>query len=131
VIPTVLLLFAGGFLGMKLIKSAGTSIMGAVRAPIQPSPAMHGVGILAVSRVLSGLLFLIPGFFSDILAVLALLPPVQDWFRTRFHVETFSTAGAKRGQLFEERRFDTVIDGEAIEIAAEVEAPPSSGNGKG
>ena len=79
----------------------------------------------------AGLLFLIPGFFSDILAILALLPPVQGWVRSRFRVATFSTGGTANSQPFGARRFDTVIDGEAVEIAAEVEGPPSSGKSKG
>jgi UPF0716 protein FxsA len=131
VIPTVLLLFAAGLIGLKLVKSAGTSVMTAIRQPVQPSSSLGGVGGLAFSQVLAGLLFLIPGFFSDILAILALLPPVQGWVRSRFRVATFSTGGTPNSQPFGERRFDTVIDGEAVEIAAEVEGPPSSGKSKG
>ncbi len=131
VIPTVLLLLAAGLIGIKLIKSAGTSVMEAIRSPVQQSSSLGGVGSLAVSQVLAGLLFLIPGFFSDILAILALLPPVQGWIRSRFKVATFSSGGTATNQHFGERRYDTVIEGEAVEIAAEVEAPPSSGTGKG
>lgn len=130
VVPTLLLLFAGGAIGIRLLKSAGTSVMAAFRSPVQPSTTMRGVGSLAVTRVLAGLLFLIPGFFSDILALLALLPPVQHWVRSRFRVETFATNDAGSAEPFRERRFETVIEGEAVEIVAEVE-PPHSGNRDG
>lgn len=130
-IPTLLLLFASGFVGIRLLKMAGTSVMEAFRSPVQPSSPMRGVGGMAVTRVLAGLLFLIPGFFSDVLALLVLLPPVQRWVRSRFRVETFTTSTDGRAGPFRDQPFDTVIEGEAVEIVAEVEAPPSSNARKG
>ena len=115
VLPTLLLLLAGGIIGISLIKSAGTSIIGALRSPVQPTSPMHSPGEIAVSRVLAGLFFLIPGFFSDLLGVLLLLPPVRNWLRSLIRVETFSI-GTKP-----ESRFGPVIEAEAIEISADIE----------
>lgn len=126
VIPALLLLFAGGFVGIRLLKMAGTSVMDAFRSPVQPSSAMLGAGSMAITHVLAGLLFLIPGFFSDILALLVLLPPVTRWVRSRLHVETFTNSQDGCRDPFQGRHFDTVIEGEAVEIVAAVEAPPSS-----
>lgn len=131
VIPTLLLLFAAGAIGIRLMKSAGTSVMEAVRSPIQAPSPIQGAGGAAVSRVLAGLLFLIPGFFSDILALLVLLPPVQRWVRSRFRVETFSSGTAETSDPFKERRYGKVIEGEAIEIVAEVDPPPPAGRRSG
>jgi UPF0716 protein FxsA len=129
VIPALLLLFAGGIIGVKLLKLAGTSVMKAFRSPVQSASAIGGVGSIAVARIFAGLLFLIPGFFSDILALLILLPPVQSWIRARFRVETFSTGGARPAEPFAGNQYGTVIEGEAVEIVAEVEPPPSSNKG--
>lgn len=127
VIATLALLFAGGVIGIRLMKSAGTTVAAALRSPVQTSSAIGGAGSLAVTRVLAGLLFLIPGFFSDFFAVLVLLPPVRQWLQSRFRVETAYTGRTGEAQPFRERHYATVIDGEAIEITAEVEAPPASG----
>lgn len=126
VLPAVLLLFAGGLIGVKLLKSAGTSVVEAFRSPIQSSSAMGGVGSVAVTRMFAGLLFLIPGFFSDILALFVLLPAVQRWVQARFHVQTFSTDGARPSEPFGGSPFGTVIEGEAVEIVGEIEPAPSA-----
>lgn len=128
VIPTLLLLFLDGAIGIRLLKSAGTSVMEGFRSPVQASSPMRGMGGATVSRVVAGLLFLIPGFFSDILALLTLLPPVQHWVRSQFHVKTFSTQTSGADQPFRREHFDTIIEGEAVEIVAEVEGPASAGS---
>ena len=121
VLPTLLLLAGGGLLGASLIKSAGTGVVQALRSPVQGGSPLAGVGELAVARVLSGLLFLVPGFFSDVLGILLLLPPVRRWLRSRLKVQTFTAQPAP------DRRFDRVIEAEAIEITAEVEPPYRDG----
>lgn len=127
VIPTLFLLFAGGAMGVRLLKSAGTSVMDAFRSPVQPSASIQGIGGVAFARVLAGLLLLIPGFFSDILGLLVLLPAVQRWIYARFRIKTFTTGAAESPGPFRERHFDMVIEGEAVEIVAEVQAPPAAG----
>lgn len=131
VIPTLLLLFAGGVAGIRLMKSAGTTVAAALRSPVQTSGAMRGAGSLAITRVLSGLLFLIPGFFSDFFAVLVLLPPVQQWLQSRFRVETTGPGPMGQADPFRDRNSDIVIEGEAIEITADLEGPPASGQQRG
>lgn len=123
VIPTLLLLFAGGAAGIGLIRSAGTSIAAALRSPVQASSLQRGVASQAMARVLAGILLLVPGFFSDLLGLLLLLPPVRRWLRSKIQVRSFSTGAPQ------ERRYDTVIDAEAVEIAAEV-LPPDPAPGQ-
>lgn len=121
VLPTLLLLFGSGAVGVGLMKSAGTGIVAALRAPVQGSSLQRDAAGTAMARVLAGLLFLIPGFFSDILGLLVLLPPVRQWLRSKIRVQDFSTAAPR------ERRYGTVIEGEAVEISGEVVPPaPSS-----
>lgn len=127
-LPTLLLLFGGVVIGLRLIRSAGTSVAEALRSPIQTARPMQGFGGKAIARVIAGLLFLVPGFFSDALGILVLLPPLQRWLRSRFRVETFSAASTRPQEPFHDPRFGTVIEAEAIEIIAESEAPASPGN---
>lgn len=113
VVPTLLLLLAGGALGISLIRSAGTNIVAALRSPVQASSLQRAAAGKAMARVIAGLFFLIPGFFSDLLGLLVLFPPVRQWLRSKLPVETYSTAGPAPG------RRETIIDIEAIEIVAE------------
>lgn len=117
VIPTLLLMLLGGVVGVRLIKSAGMSVEAALRSPVQTSTPLKGLGGQAAARTLSGILFLLPGFFSDVLALLLFLPGVRRWIGSAFRVETF-TAGP-----VQERRYGPVIEAEAIEITGEIEPP--------
>lgn len=117
VLPTLLLLFAGGVLGISLIRSAGAGIVEAVRSPVQASSVQRGAAGMAVARVISGLLFVIPGFFSDIIGLLLLLPPVRQWLRARIPVQQFSTSNTQGN------RNETIIDVEAVVIEGELQPP--------
>jgi UPF0716 protein FxsA len=124
VIPTLLLLFLGGVVGISLMKSAGTNIAAALRSPVQNSSLQRGAAGEAMARVMSGLLFLIPGFFSDLLGLLLLLPPVRQWLHARIRVQSVPPGGPQGG------RHETVIDVEAVEISGEV-LPPERNSGRG
>lgn len=120
VLATLLLLLAGGIIGISLIRSAGTGLFAALRSPVQNVALQRGAAGQAVARVGSGVLFLIPGFFTDLLGLLLLLPPVQQWLRSRIPMQT---------QTWENpppRQYGTVIEAEAVEITAEV-MPPEPG----
>ena len=74
---TIALLLMVSFLGAWLVKQQGTGALRRVRAELAigrvPAVALvDGMLILA-----AGLLFLTPGFVTDVLAVLLLIPPVR------------------------------------------------------
>lgn len=117
VIPTLLLLLLGGAVGIRLMKSAGLSVAAALRSPVQPATPLKGLGGQAAATAASGLLFLLPGFVSDVLGLLLFLPPVRRWLGSRFRVETYSARPA------DGRRFDRVIEAEAVEISADLDPP--------
>lgn len=118
VIPTLLLMALGGFVGVRLIKSAGMSVAEALRSPVQTASPLKGLGGKAAARALSGLLFVLPGFFSDALGLLLFVPTVQRWLGSKFRVDTFTSVHPR-----EDRRFDRVIEAEVIEINGEIEPP--------
>src|SRR3954471_9585715 len=77
VLPTLLLLVAVGLLGVRLIRHQGLGTLlraqAALRAGQPPVRELFdGACILA-----SGVLLVLPGFLSDILACVLLLPPVR------------------------------------------------------
>lgn len=121
VLPTLLLLFGGGVVGIGLFRSAGANMVQTLRSPIRQASLQHGLAGNTMLRVASGFLFIIPGFFSDIVALFLWLPPVRNFLISKFKVETFSAESRAA------RRYDTVIEAEAIEITGEIEAPRSDG----
>ncbi len=76
---TFLLLAASVAFGAFLIRSqslvVGRRVMEAMRAGAPPEKAMLDSGMIS----LAGVLFMIPGFFSDIVAVLLLIPAARRW----------------------------------------------------
>jgi UPF0716 protein FxsA len=122
---TLVLLFAGAVAGISLIRSAGAGIVQTLRSPGQAATLQSGAAGKAMAGVVSGLLFLIPGFFSDFLGVLLLVPSVRQWLRARIPIERTHSRGPTS------RRSKTVIDGEAIEIDGELQPPqPPSDQGR-
>ena len=117
VVPTLLLMMLGGIVGIRLIKSAGMSVATALRSPVQTAAPLKGLGGQAAARSASGVLFLLPGFFSDLLGLLLFLPPVRQWIGSRFRVDTYTVRPT------EERRFDRVIEAEAVEINPDIKPP--------
>jgi UPF0716 protein FxsA len=116
VFPTLLLMLLGGTIGVRLIKTAGMSLAEAIRSPVQKATPLKGIGGQAAARAVSGLLFLLPGFFSDALGLLLFLPLMRRWLGSQFRVDTYSTV-----RPTDDGRFGPVIDAEAVEIAGEVE----------
>ncbi|EIJ36209.1 FxsA family protein [Thiothrix nivea] len=76
-LPTILLLILAGVAGVFLLRHQGfvtlTRLQRSLNAGELPAQAMLEGALL----VLAGLLFLIPGFFTDILGLLLVLPPTR------------------------------------------------------
>jgi UPF0716 protein FxsA len=70
-LPTLLLLLAGFVAGASVIKRAGLKAFAAARRGSMP----EGEARTAVT-VAGGLLLMIPGFISDVVGLLCLVPPV-------------------------------------------------------
>ena len=113
-VPTLFLLLAGGILGISLIRSAGTSIVTALRSPVKASSLQQDAARKAMARAATGLFLLIPGFFSDFIGLLLLIPQFRRWLRSRLPVQRFSASRAPR------RHGETIIEAEAIEIVGEL-----------
>jgi len=124
--PTLLIVVATAVIGTSLVRAQGMRALGDLRASLRDfrdptEPLAHGAMILV-----AGVLLLTPGFFTDTIGLLLLLPPVRRrvfaWLRAHVKVESFGAGepldGANRSGRREDFRED-FIDGEF-----EVEEPP-------
>lgn len=75
--PTLAIVLATGIIGTHLVRQQGLKVLGELRNPMSQmrnplSPLAHGALI-----VLAGVLLLTPGFFTDAIGFLLLVPPVR------------------------------------------------------
>jgi UPF0716 protein FxsA len=121
VIATLGLLLAAGLAGIALLRSAGLGLVNGLnnRAQMASLPAKLGEETLA--RFASGL---VPGFLSDLLAGLLLVPSLRRrlWEALATRVKAPINHGPG---------FGPIIDAEAVEIATRVEQlqPPMDRTG--
>jgi len=122
--PTLAIVVLTAFLGTMMIRTQGALAMNQLRSSLNdmrdPSePLAHGAMIL-----FAGALLLTPGFFTDAVGFLLLIPPVRRgvfaYVRSRVTVTNFSTStNAPRPT----NPGGTVIDGDFVEI----DQPENSG----
>lgn len=117
VLATILLVIGGGVAGMAVISKTGTSLGAAFRRSSgQGNFSTADAGVVFL-RMFAGLLFFIPGFFSDLAAVLLLVPPIARYLAQRMTREAAWTCQPGRPQS---DQHGVVIEGEAIEITGEL-----------
>jgi UPF0716 protein FxsA len=112
--PTLGLVLLTAIVGSWLVRSQGLSELARLRSSLSDlrdptEPLAHGAMILV-----AGVLLLTPGFFTDLLGISLLLPPVRRavlrYVRSRVTIQTFDY-GAPRAA-----RDPNVIDGEWEEV---------------
>jgi UPF0716 protein FxsA len=74
---TILLLIAGSVLGAFLLKREGSRAFRAFREALDTRRPPHREIADGVIIVLGGLLMVLPGFISDVVGLLCLLPPTR------------------------------------------------------
>lgn len=77
-LPTLALLALSFAVGLALLRGRGLARLAAAMAE-RPSRAAFGRATGGFADIAAGILFLVPGFLSDIAALALLLPPVQRW----------------------------------------------------
>lgn len=63
--------------GVALIRSGGPRTMGEINSALQTETDPTAPLLRGVMRVIAGVLLIVPGFFTDLLGLIVLLPPVQ------------------------------------------------------
>ena len=119
VFMTLVLVVLTSCLGVSLVRNQGMRNLSLIQQKIQAGESPAAEMIKSVSLVLAGILLVLPGFFTDFLGLLLLLPPVQKLLVSRvlpfirvYQPRTHPLAGnaANRGNVYEgefERRGDT------------------------
>lgn len=77
VLLTLILVIATSFIGMSLVRNQGFKNLMLMQQKMQMGESPAAEMIKSVSLIIAGLLLIIPGFFTDFLGLLLLLPPVQ------------------------------------------------------
>jgi UPF0716 protein FxsA len=121
--PTLAIVLLTGIIGTHLVRQQGIKVLGELRNSMTQmrdplSPLAHGALI-----VLAGVLLLTPGFFTDTIGFLLLVPPVRQavigFLASRVQVASFG-GGFQSGpnvQPNRGHRQDDVIDGEYSDLS--------------
>ena len=81
IVPTVALALAAGFAGLALLRRQGLAVLFQARAQLARGQLPLEAGFDALCLALAGVLLVLPGFLTDVLALLLLLPPVRRLLR--------------------------------------------------
>ncbi|MGJ8582874.1 MAG: FxsA family protein [Marinosulfonomonas sp.] len=119
-------------LGTSMIRTQGAMAMVNLRSSFNDmrdptEPLAHGAMIL-----IAGMLLLTPGFFTDTVGFLLLIPPVRQavygYVRSRVTVQGFSTTGPAQQPRQSDLKSDgTVLEGEYTEVE-NTDEPPRRGD---
>ncbi|TKI08496.1 FxsA family protein [Martelella alba] len=77
VLTTMLLVILTSFIGVSLVRTQGMKVLTQMQIKLANGESPAAEMIKSVSILLAGFLLLLPGFFTDFLGLLLLLPPVQ------------------------------------------------------
>ncbi|WP_261642369.1 FxsA family protein [Erwinia mallotivora] len=77
VLVTMLLVIVSSCMGISLVKQQGMKNFMLMQQKLAAGESPAAEMIKSVSLILAGFLLLLPGFFTDLLGLLLLLPPVQ------------------------------------------------------
>lgn len=122
--PTLGLVVLGAVIGLALVRNQGFAALRDVQRSAQgmgdpARPLAHGALI-----VLAGFLLLLPGFFTDLLALPLLFPPSRNLILRQLARRVVVVAGAARRDPRWAGARDDIIDGEATEIAQDPASLP-------
>lgn len=125
----VLSLLIIAFFSMKILKKQGARILNDLKSGESLSDAALDAGVL----VISGVLFLIPGYISDLIALMTLLPPgrkiAKKWINKRMQARhsrqgfqffyssggPFTAKHQPHKRTVTKQQLDNVIDVDAVE----------------
>jgi UPF0716 protein FxsA len=98
--PTLAILVADSLLGSWLLKSQGRAVWQRFNETLRAGRVPHREIVDGVLVIFGGAFLITPGFITDVLGVLLLLPPTRALFRRslqrRLEVRAVSTAGRTR-----------------------------------
>ncbi|MGH1355144.1 MAG: FxsA family protein [Thalassovita sp.] len=121
--PTIGIVVLTAILGTWLVRAQGRLAIGNLQRSFAElddptEPLAHGAMVL-----ISGVLLLTPGFFTDALGFALLIPAVRSavfqYLRKRVKVQSFSMGSAQTGPMHRKPMDSNTIDGEFHEVDPE------------
>lgn len=116
VLPTIGLLILASVVGAWLLRREGTRTLGAFSEAVRTRRPPHRELVDGVLIAAAGVLIVVPGFVSDVLALVLLLPPTRALVRGRM-VRSASRHAPVR------LRTGTVVDGEVVQPDPDTRRP--------
>jgi UPF0716 protein FxsA len=118
ILPTIALLVADSLLGSWLLKSQGRTVWRRFQETMQAGRVPHREVIDGVLVIFGGAFLITPGFLTDIVGVLLLLPPTRAVFRRMLirrggRMFGISVATGRRGRPVTRQDWD--VEGTAYE----------------
>jgi len=97
VLPTIVLVVLTAVMGAGLIRAQGIATLGRVQQQLERGE-LPAVGIIEAALLLvAGALMLTPGFVTDTVGFLILVPPLRRWAIQSFLARRMSAAGVAGG----------------------------------
>jgi UPF0716 protein FxsA len=119
-LPTIAILAADSLLGSWLLRSQGRAVWNRFNAAIGAGRVPHGEVIDGVLIIFGGAFLITPGFLTDVIGLLLLLPPTRAAFRrvARRSIERRAVVSAATAGRTRRRRggWDYDVDGTASEL---------------
>lgn len=98
VLPTIAMVVLTAVIGAGLIRAQGLATLGRVQQQLERGE-LPAVGIIEAALLLvAGALLLTPGFVTDTIGFLILVPPLRRWAIESFLARRIVAAGMGRGQ---------------------------------
>lgn len=98
-LPTIIIAIGAGALGIALVRRQGVELLLRARSQMDRGEMPVREVFDGICLAIAGVLLVLPGFFTDILAILLLLPPMRAalrlWLSTR--LTTVATPRANTG----------------------------------
>jgi len=119
-VPTILLLAADSVLGSLLLRSQGRVVWRRFNETVRAGRVPHSEVIDGVLVIFGGAFLITPGFLTDVVGLLLLLPPTRALFRraVRRRIERRTATGVARGGRRRRRGPQPGADGWDVEGTA-------------
>jgi len=124
---TLLALLGSATLGLWLIRRTGLDMIGRLRLALAQGQEPGHSLVDGVCFVIAGMLLIVPGFFTDLLAIVFMLPWSRNWLIRRFagafgdpavFRDSKAPAGRGRGRIITDVEFHEVVMEEEATAAA-------------
>ena len=93
---TILMIFLSAFLGIYLIKHGSISYMHEIQSKIMQGIRPDADILSGILIFLSGILLVLPGFFTDVFGLILILKPIQSIIASRYAKNTLRPKATKK-----------------------------------